>query len=187
VVLFTSDAHPGLADGSITVTFRTWSRPQVKAGGRYRVGPVTLEVDALARVPVAGLTEADARRAGSPDLAALRRRLGQPDGADVWRVDFHRVPDADLAPPPVRDRDDVIRRLERMDRAAAGGPWTGEVLRLIAERPGVVSTELATALGRERMAFKADVRKLKMLGLTESLEVGYRLTPFGRKVLRALG
>ena len=35
--------------------------------------------------------------------------------------------------------------------------------------------------------FKTDVRKLKELGLTESLEVGYRLSPRGEAVLRALG
>jgi hypothetical protein len=31
---FTHDAHPRIADGSLTVTFRAWKRPQVKVGGR---------------------------------------------------------------------------------------------------------------------------------------------------------
>ena len=43
--------------------------------------------------------------------------------------------------------------------------------------------DLAASLGRERLSFKADVRKLKALGLTESLEVGYRLSPRGRAFL----
>ena len=51
------------------------------------------------------------------------------------------------------------------------------MLRLIGDRPGVRAGDLADELGRERLAFKADVRKLKALGLTESLEVGYRLSP----------
>jgi hypothetical protein len=42
---------------------------------------------------------------------------------------------------------------------------------------------LAERFGRERLPFKADVRKLKALGLTESLEVGYRLSPRGRAYL----
>jgi hypothetical protein len=46
--------------------------------------------------------------------------------------------------------------------------------------------ELATRVGREMLPFKADVRKLKELGLTESLEVGYRLSPRGRAVLTRL-
>ena len=46
--------------------------------------------------------------------------------------------------------------------------------------------DLAEALGRDRASFKLDVRKLKELGLTESLEVGYRLSPRGRAVLDRL-
>jgi hypothetical protein len=60
------------------------------------------------------------------------------------------------------------------------------VLRLVAARPGVVSTELAEELGRERQAFKTDVRKLKNLALTESLHVGYRISSRGRALLDAL-
>ena len=33
------------------------------------------------------------------------------------------------------------------------------------------------------MSFKVNVRKLKGLGLAESLEVGYRLSPRGRALL----
>ena len=67
---------------------------------------------------------------------------------------------------------ELTRRLARLDRASTHGPWTDAVLRLIAERPAVRAGDLAESLGRERLAFKADVRKLKALGLTESLEVG---------------
>ena len=49
-----------------------------------------------------------------------------------------------------------------------------------------MSTELAAELGRDRPSFKLDVRKLKALGLTESLDVGYRLSPRGLAVLAAI-
>ena len=75
---------------------------------------------------------------------------------------------------------DLDGRLARLD---ARRPWTAQVLRLIAERPGVRAADLAAELGRERLEFKTDVRKLKALGLTESLEVGYRLSPRGRAYL----
>jgi hypothetical protein len=39
----------------------------------------------------------------------------------------------------------------------------------------------------ESCSCEADVRKLKELGLTESLEVGYRLSPRGRALLARLG
>ena len=205
---FTADAHPGLASGQITVTFRPWSRPQVRVGGTYRItDDIVLVVDELQQVKVGDITDADARRAGEADAAALRTRMAKPSrgryatgpatpkviGADtaVWRVDFHRIePDA---APRLADQADldhtevanITGRLARLDTAATDGPWTGATLRLIKEKPGVVSTELATELGRERAPFKVDVRKLKRLGLTVSLERGYRLSPRGEAYLAA--
>ena len=173
-MLFTPDAHEGLASGAITVTFRSWRRPHAKVGGRHKVGPVTLLIDAVTEVPVESITEDEARAAGFPDRNALLGRLGQRDGT-VWRVDFHRVDDE---PRPQLSEDEVRQRLERM------GPWVVDVLRLIGEKPGVVSTVLAAEVGQERQRFKGNVRRLKGLGLTESLEVGYRLTPLGEAVLR---
>ena len=90
--------------------------------------------------------------------------------------------DADLDEEKVAEID---RRLDRMDRAA-DTPWTLETLRLIAARPGIVSTELAAGMGLERLYFKQRVRRLKELGLTESLEVGYRLSPRGQTYLEAI-
>jgi hypothetical protein len=194
-VLFTRAAHAGLVDGSTTTTFRRWKRAQAKVGGVYRVGPVDLTVDRLTRVPIDRISDRDARQSGFADRGALLKFLGSPaPGATddlVWRVDFH-CEAAAAAPAPsgeltATDVDTLRRRLERLDAASATGPWTRAVLRLIETRPGVVSTDLAAELGRERMTFKADVRKLKRLGLTESLAVGYRLSLRGRAFLDKLG
>jgi hypothetical protein len=196
-VKFTADAHPGLADGSITVTFRTWKRPLAKVGGRYRVGGMVLEVDRLEQVVVGTVDDADARRAGEADRAALIRRLARHLGDDVsirtkvWRVEFHSSAEAEAATEDLGARAELtepdvarlIGRLDRMDRSSPHGPWTRATLRLIADRPAVVSTKLAAELGRDRPSFKVDVRKLKALGLTRSLEVGYELSPRGRALL----
>jgi hypothetical protein len=197
-VQFTQDVWPGLADGSVTVTFRRWKRAQAKAGGRHRVAGMELAIDAVTQVPVGDLTDADARAAGEADRAGLLERLARgaarrgealADDELVWRIDFHlagedsRVTlreDADLSG---SDRTDLARRLERLDKASKHGPWTRQVLRLIGDQPGVVSTDLAAELGRERFDFKLDVRKLKALGLTESLVKGYRLSPRGEAFL----
>ena len=166
---FTHDAHAAVADGSIVVTYRAWKRPQVKVGGRYRIGPTTVEVSSIELVPLGTV----------PD--EHRHWLGHAD--PVYRIDFHRVePDPPKLPLPF---DEIKRRLDRLDRSSSFGPWTGATLALIRDHPGVVSTELARRLGRERMAFKADVRKLKALGLTESLEIGYRLSPLGESFTAA--
>lgn len=182
---FTLDAHPGIADGATTVTYRNWTRPHVRVGGRYRVGAVDIVVDVISHIPLASLTDDDARAAGTPDLVVLRRFLhGSPE--TVWRIDFHAEPPAPLKreiAAATLTVEQVNDKLDRLDARSPSGPWTRGVLRLINERPGVVSTELAAVIGQERFAFKTDVRKLKALGLTESLLTGYRLTDLGRRVL----
>lgn len=190
-MLFTSDAVPGLADGTITLTFRTWTRPQARVGGRYRTGGLLLEVTAVSQVNPSSITDRDARRAGSSSAAALRERLGE-QGHDgrVWRVEFRCVGEDDR----IARRNDATltdekllklqARLKRMDDASSTGAWTEKTLQLVASHPGVVSTRLAQRMKMERQAFKINVRKLKELGLTESLEIGYRLSPLGEAFMR---
>ena len=192
-MLFEQRLWAALADGSVTVTFRRWRRPRARPGGRHRTPAGVLAVDAVAEVDPAAITEDDARRAGFVDLAALLRQLDRHGDGPVYRVDFHHA-GADPRE-ALREADDLAEedlaglraRLERLDRAARDGPWTVATLELIGDRPGVRAADLAAAAGRERLPFKADVRKLKELGLTESLEVGYRLSPRGRALLGRVG
>jgi hypothetical protein len=188
-VLFKQRLWAGLADGTVTCTFRRWRRPLAKPGGHHRTPAGMLRVDAVAVVDPAGITDEDARRAGFAGRAELLRELDRRGDGPVYRVDFHLAgPDPREA---LRQADTMAEegwaglagRLARLDRASRRGPWTMAALRLIGDRPGVRAAELATALGRDRASFKADVRKLKELGLTESLEAGYRLSPRGRALL----
>jgi hypothetical protein len=186
-VLFTADAWPGLADGSITLTFRRWKRPQARVGGRYRIAGVILEVLAVDLVPTGSITYADAVRAGAASRTELIERLGGAAEDVVTRVEFRCVgPDDRIARRAATDDAAEItairQRLARLDRGAAG-PWTEATLRLIARYPGVVSTALARHVDMERAVFKTKVRSLKELGLTESLETGYRLSSRGVAVL----
>ena len=137
-----------------------------------------------------GISEEDARRAGYATRAELLAELARHEG-ELHRIEFRYVGEDPRIALRRRDRLDsaevieVVGRLQRLDRASRSGPWTRAVLELIEGRPGVAAGELATHLGRrERAPFKRDVRKLKELGLTESLRVGYRLSPRGRAVLR---
>ena len=193
-MLFTADAWPGIADGSITVTFRTWTRPQARAGGRYRVAGMLIEATAVEQVAAGSITDVDAAAAGAADRAALLQRLRNPaDDSLVWRVDFRyvgvddRVERREDDALTEEDLPDLRRRLDRMDHRDTGPAWTYSTLQLIARYPGVVSTALARRAGYERQAFKVNVRKLKEMGLTESLDTGYRLSPRGEALLRALG
>lgn len=191
-MLFRKAAWPGLADGSITVALRWWKRPTVRTGGTLRTPAGVLAIDSVQVVDASDLTEQDAHRSGHTDVAELLRELGQGDPERrLHRITFHYAGEDDRA--RLRQDDDLdddtrahlISRLARMDRAATA-PWTTATLQLIATRPGVVSTELAEALGMDRAKFKTNVRKLKALGLTESLEVGYQLSPRGAALLPAL-
>ena len=198
-MLFKRAFYPGLVDGSITLTFRLWKRPQVKLGGRYRLATDgALEVDALTIVRPAEITDAEARRSGFSDCHALLEELARSAGqalrptSSVTRVAFHyrRSPDerAKRAVDARRSPEDVqalSAGLERMDAASRHGPWTRGVLSIIERRPRVAASRLARRLGRETLAFKADVRKLKNLGLTLSFDVGYDISPRGRAFLRA--
>jgi hypothetical protein len=193
-VLFAKWAWDGVADGSITVTFRRWKRRQAVAGHVYRTAAGRIVVTAVDVVDEAAVTDADARASGYPSAAALLGDLRGTPELPLYRIRFHAVSDPDprdelAATATLTDdeRADLDRRLDRLDRASRHGPWTRQVLELVAARPAVRAGDLAEALGRERLDFKVDVRKLKALGLTLSLPVGYRLSPRGEAYLAGRG
>jgi hypothetical protein len=190
-VQFEQRYGPAIADGSLTVTFRRWVRPQVIAGRRYRTAAGMLEVEAIDEIAPGDIIDADAMRAGYPSAEALLADLRGSAATALYRVQFHGVAGPDprdaLAADDSLTAGDVAeldRRLERLDRASKDGPWTMAVLRVIAERPAVRAPDLAASFGRETLPFKLDVRKLKALGLTLSLRVGYRLSPRGEAYLK---
>jgi hypothetical protein len=142
---------------------------------------------ALDRVDGCAITDAEARAAGEADREAVLARLRRREPDPLYRIVL-RYAGAD---PRVALREDVApeelaalaARLDAIDARSSRGPWTWTVLELIERRPATLAADLAAQLGRERRAFKADVRRLKELGLTESLERGYRLSPRGRALL----
>lgn len=191
--MFGDAQREGILAGRITMTVRSWARPQARVGGRYRVDDAHVVVaDSVETLAPTEVTEADAVASGFPSLVALRRYLGDvPAERALTRVTWHveAMVDPRIA---ARERDldealfvELRERLAAMDRRAAA-PWTGAVLELIAERPRTLAARLASQLGRETQSFKADVRKLKALGLTRSLEVGYELSPLGALYLERL-
>jgi hypothetical protein len=179
-MLFDSRSWPGLADGSITVALRRWKRPTVKAGGTLQTPGGLLAIDEVEPVDIEDLTIDDARAAGFADLPAALPAL-RPEGL-LYRVRFHRIGDDPRIALRQRAQFDGAE-LDRMTAAVARLPWAIPILRLIGDNPGVVSTELATKLDMDRPEFKLRVRRLKALGLTESLKVGYRLSPRGAAFL----
>ena len=92
---FSRELRNDVLAGDITLSVRLWKRPQVKQGGRYRVGLGEIEVDSIELVPFAAITKEDIRRAGEPDRETLRRRAAHAGPIDddtlVFRITFHAV------------------------------------------------------------------------------------------------
>lgn len=90
---FSRELREDVLSGDITVTFRLWRRPQVRAGGRYRVGPGRIEVDSVELVPFASVDESDLRLSGEADRESLRRRAAHAgpvhDDTLLYRIEFH--------------------------------------------------------------------------------------------------
>ena len=192
-MLIEKRSRDGIVDGSITLLFRRWRRSQAVAGHRYRTPAGRIAVDTVDVVKPERITERDARRAGFPSAAELRADLRGDDSHPVFRLRVHYVDEPDprsvLAATDDLSDDNIAeldRRLERLDKASSHGAWTMAVLETIEERPAVRAPDLAASFGRETAPFKIDVRKLKNLGLTLSLAVGYRLSPRGVAYLRAV-
>ena len=164
-MLFQARFWPLIASGEVTLTFRRWKRRQVVAGNRYRTPAGFIEVSSIAVVDPASISDDEARQSGYQSADAVRGALRGDPALETFRVAFRFVggpdPRAELAATDAltdTDRVELDRRLDRMDRASAHGPWTRATLRLIADRPATRAGDLAAAVGRERLPFKADVR-----------------------------
>ena len=92
---FSRELRDAVLAGDVTVSVRLWQRPQVKEGGRYRVGPGMIEIDAIELLPFSAITEEDVRQSGEPDRETLRARAAHagPIGEDtlVYRIELHAL------------------------------------------------------------------------------------------------
>ncbi len=175
--------------GEVDLAFRRWDRPRLLVGTRMRTPVGLVEVTSVDEVD--DISEADAVRAGAP-REQLLRLMERKAPAPIWRVGLTyagedpRVGLRNAADLSAEECAALVARLDRFDRAARSGPWTRQTLRIIEANPARRAPDLAAELGRETAPFKRDVRKLKELGLTESLEIGYRLSPRGAALLERL-
>lgn len=182
-MLLKADVLEAIRAGRVDTVFRRWTRPTVKAGGALTtaIGVLAIERVDVVEAPSA----ADAKRAGFASLGELRAWIEAQREGTLYRIRLKyagadpRIALRDKAL-SAEDQAELRAKLARMDGRA---PWTAQALELIGRHPGRLAQELADELGLEKQAFKTKVRKLKALGLTESLETGYRLSPRGRALM----
>ena len=189
-MLFRQRFLDGIRDGTITLAFRRWRRPSVRSGGTLLTAAGQLSITSVDEVALTRISEADARRAGYTSREALLAELRARDEGKVYRIELGalrvdpRVALRQSASLSETECDEIARRLNRLDERSSHGPWTRQTLDLIRSRPGVRAGDLCRLVGVDLPPFKLNVRKLKTLGLTESLEVGYRLSPRGTSFMR---
>ena len=187
-MLLQRETLKGIAAGRVTLAFRRWKKRAAKPGGRQRTSIGIVVIDAVDALEAAQITAGDARAAGYPNREALLADLDRYGAGPIHRIRLHlggvdprvalasKRPDAD-------EMDLIAKKLARLDGASAAGAWTVPVLELIERYPARRAPDLAQLMRLESAPFKRNVRKLKELGLTISLEVGYRLSPRGETVI----
>jgi hypothetical protein len=186
-MLFPERVLHGIAEGRVTLAFRRWHKAPPKPGSTLRTPVGVVTFGAVTPVEDGDITPDDVRRTGL-SLGELRASL-EGDGT-LLRIELRlsgadpRIGLRDQRPSP-EEVAAILARLARFD-GAADTPWTAAYLGLIAERPATLARALASSVGAELVSFKRRVRQLKELGLTESLEIGYRLSTRGEVVMTAL-
>lgn len=192
-MLFQGTDVLGVESGEITVAYRRWAEARVVPGRIYRTNAGRIEIDSISQVNPDLIVDADITGTGRENARDIRRRLRGDESLPTWRIAFHLVegpdPREELANTTTFSEDDLAdlqSRLDGLDARSPHGPWTLAYLRLIEAKPNVKASVLAEEVGRDLLPFKTDIRKLKNLGLTFSLEKGYTLSPRGDAYLKTL-
>jgi hypothetical protein len=189
-MLFRQPFLEGIRGGTITVAFRRWQRPSVKSGGTLMTSIGQLHIASVSPVSLKKISELEARLAGYGSLDELLTELRQRGKGKVYRIELGplgadpRIALRLEARLTMDTRRELRERLRSLDTHSVDGPWTMRTLEMIRLHPGVRAGDLCTLVGQARDRFKPNVRKLKNLGLTVSLEVGYRLSPRGIAFLK---
>ena len=177
--------------GRISLLFRRWKKPGVKAGGTQMTQSGVIGIDAVDVVTEGEITDLEARDAGYASVSDLLDHLAYRTDPIYrlrvyWMGEDPRIALRENAELSEAELSELLSKLEKLDRGSKSDAWTTEFLQLIRDNPAKYSGVLAKKAGMEIAKFKPMVRKLKALGLTESLEMGYRLSPRGEKALEKI-
>jgi hypothetical protein len=180
----------GIKAGKISLAFRRWEKPNVKAGGSMKTALGVIGFTAVEPVREDSITRSDAVKAGYESLEAMMKDVNKGSRGSVYKVKVKYLsedPRLELRERTELSEDEFQKlktRLDRLDRTR--GPWVLKVLKLIKRNPERRAGDLAEIMQMDRLDFKVNVRKLKNLGLTVSHEIGYSISPLGDRVMDEL-
>ncbi len=167
--------------GEISVVFRVWKRPTVKTGGTLKTRKGVLSIVKVEQIDRSKVTAKDIKNAGlaSRDEICEMMREG-----DFYKITVsYKGEDPRIA---LRQNVDKKELTIVCAKLKSIGDWTAQYLQMIHDQPNIHAQILADSVGIEKLKFKAKVRRLKTLGLTESLRPGYKLSLRGEEVLKLL-
>jgi hypothetical protein len=191
-MLFSSATLASIAAGDVTLAFRRWRVARVHPGSTVRTGIGVIGITDVVAIDLQDITADEAHQAGFPTLRALIDELERSRDGQLYRIGLRFAGDDPRIALRMHDelsedeRDELLHKVRALGARSSGGAWAGPALRLIESHPATRAAKLAGMMGMETHRFKTRVRQLKELGLTESLEIGYRLSPRGRAVLHWL-
>lgn len=181
----------GIKAGKISLIYRRWKRAGVKKGGTQMTQLGVVGIDDVQIVTEDLITDRDAKKAGFKSKEELISDLYDRD-EDIYKIKVRWIGEDPRKALRSNDKlskrelEDIVDKLRGLDQNSQRGNWTQLYLQMIHDQPNTHAAILAGQIGLDIPQFKPWVRKLKALGLTESLRPGYRLSPRGKKVLEAL-
>lgn len=189
-MLFKNKILEQIYSGEVTKAFRRWKRPSVKKGSLIHTKIGLIKINEVSKTTIKEITERDALSAGHKDLKSLIKDLKSRAEGSFYRIDlvyFGKDPRIKLRQRikiSKDEKEDLLKRIKSLE--ARSGKWVKAYLEYLHKNPGVRAKELSEVFDIEVLKFKANVRKLKILGFTISLSTGYKLSPRGEKVMKWL-
>ena len=192
-MLFKQKYLSQIAKGDVNLAFRKWKKPTVKTGGTLLTPVGQLKIITVSPIEYEQISDQDIKAAGFYNREELDKALASKSEGELFRISFEllgddpRVALRESSAISEEELEKIINKLARLDAGGAVKNWTFNVLRSIKENPEKRAADLARYLGYEKLWLKPNIRKLKGMGLTISLPVGYKLSPRGETVLKRLG
>jgi hypothetical protein len=79
----------GIIEGSVSLAFRRWKRPTVRAGGTLRTRFGIIAIEAMEVVTEDSITQDEARNSGFKSRDELLHQLNLKKEGDIYRIRLH--------------------------------------------------------------------------------------------------